>query len=113
MYVRIHRIVQHQEEVCLTFSQTFKWGFSFLQIFIIVIALLIWTMGTCLLWLKSHFRLPFQDHLEVPRGYKPLLLLAQTIDHQFDAVGFDVHSLTNKQLKTEIRRSPGEESISL
>ncbi|KAI3327382.1 hypothetical protein HD806DRAFT_486918 [Xylariaceae sp. AK1471] len=90
---------------CQPIQDRFKWGFSYLQIFIIVIALLSWTLGTCILWLKSHFLLPFQDELEVPRGYTALLLFADTIDEQLSGAGFDTQFLTNNQFNTEIQKS--------
>ncbi|KAI8630873.1 hypothetical protein F5Y19DRAFT_473993 [Xylariaceae sp. FL1651] len=90
---------------CQPTQNKFRWGFSFLQVFILVVSLLVWTFGTCILWLKSYFRLPFQAQLEVPRGYTALLLIAETIEEQLDQVGLDAISLTNRQMKAEIQKS--------
>ncbi|KAI1131225.1 hypothetical protein F5Y10DRAFT_79838 [Nemania abortiva] len=98
---------------CQPVRNRFKWGFSFLQIFILVIGLLVWTFGTCLLWLQSRIRLPFQDQLEIPRGYKGWLLFADTIVRQLKWAGFDARSLMNSQMKTAIRKSLRRGAISL
>ncbi|KAI0100738.1 hypothetical protein GGR51DRAFT_343207 [Nemania sp. FL0031] len=98
---------------CQPVQNTFKWGFSFLQIFILVIGLWVWSFGTSILFLQSRFRLPFQDHSEIPTGYKGWLIFTDSIVRQLRFAGFDARSLTNSQLETEIRKSLRRGAISL
>ncbi|KAI1346320.1 hypothetical protein F5Y01DRAFT_321917 [Xylaria sp. FL0043] len=90
---------------CQALGAEFQWGFSYLQLFIIVILLIIWTSGTCLLRHRAHRFLPLEGQPERPRGFRALLLVAEAIESELQASGIDPHSLKNKQLKHQIYKS--------
>ncbi|KAI1274864.1 hypothetical protein F5Y07DRAFT_371738 [Xylaria sp. FL0933] len=87
---------------CQALGAEFQWGFSYLQLFIIVILLIIWTSGTCLLRHRAHQFLPLEGQPERPRGFRALLLLAEAIQIELQTSGIDPHSLKNNQLKHQI-----------
>ncbi|CAJ2504377.1 Uu.00g117710.m01.CDS01 [Anthostomella pinea] len=97
---------------CQPVQDRFKWGFSFLQVFIMLVLLLVWTIGTYLMWLKAHLQLPLQEQPEVPRGWRSVLILAETISREIKENGLDASSLTDRELKREIRKHLQGGSIS-
>lgn len=63
-------------------QDTYQWGFSFLQVFIVANLLLVWTMGVWLVWLKAHSSL-LDSKFRVPSTYQAILALAENIQSQF------------------------------
>lgn len=82
--------------------QSFQWGFSYIQLFIVVVILFTWTSGTCVLRYRTHRFPPLQDQPERPRGVRALLLLAGAIESELEASGIDPHKTTDKQLNRHI-----------
>ncbi|KAI0457980.1 hypothetical protein F5B21DRAFT_462399 [Xylaria acuta] len=97
---------------CKPTGDIFKWGFSFWQLFIFLVLLLTWSVGTYLLWAKAQSILPPQDQAEQRRGLKALLLLAEITRGELGRHGIDPHSLTSKELKREIHKNLKGGSIS-
>ncbi|KAI1118895.1 hypothetical protein F5Y14DRAFT_398091 [Nemania sp. NC0429] len=87
---------------CKTLGESFQWGFSYIQLFIVLLTLAIWTDGMCLLRHHTHRFQPLRGQPERPRGVRPLLLLAEAIEGQLGASGIDPHTKTNKQLGRHI-----------
>lgn len=103
-YVQQHGSCQQQN--------TFQWGFSFLQVFIMAILLLIWTCGTYLLWHGAHKRLEKRQQAEVdreiPSEYKAALTFVSHLHSEITTAGKGrPESLTNKELEKAIRTDLG------
>ncbi|KAI1737957.1 hypothetical protein F4680DRAFT_426655 [Xylaria scruposa] len=90
---------------CKTLGESFQWGFSYIQLFIIVLLLIIWTTGTCLLRYQTNRYPPLQDQPERPRGLRALILLAEAVKSDLEANGINPHTLTNKQLNRLIYKN--------
>ncbi|KAK0619454.1 hypothetical protein B0T14DRAFT_455773 [Immersiella caudata] len=84
--------------------QKYLWGFSYIQLFLNTLLYLIWTIGLHIMWLKSQAQLPLKGTPEVPRGWRALIHLGETIRKDLDRRGIDPEKLTDRQLKTEIRK---------
>ncbi|KAK4212638.1 hypothetical protein QBC37DRAFT_483654 [Rhypophila decipiens] len=102
-YVQEHGSCQQQK--------SYQWGFSFLQVFLMAILLLIWTSGTYFTWLKAHKTLEKQVQLdevdkEVPSEFKSALTFASTVQFEMAMAGKEKPelSLTNGQLHSAIQR---------
>ncbi|KAK0653027.1 hypothetical protein B0T16DRAFT_110220 [Cercophora newfieldiana] len=84
--------------------QQYLWGFSYVQLFLNLLLYFIWTIGLYIMWLKSAVQLPLKGSPEVPRGWRALIHLGETIRRDLDRRGIDPDKLTDRQLKTEIRK---------
>ncbi|TRX93468.1 hypothetical protein FHL15_005743 [Xylaria flabelliformis] len=90
---------------CKTIGESFQWGFSYIQLFTILLLLIIWTSGTCLLRYQTHKFPPLQDQPERPRGLRALVLLAEAVKSGLEANGIDPHTLTDRQLNRLIYKN--------
>ncbi|KAI0841154.1 hypothetical protein F5Y06DRAFT_308074 [Hypoxylon sp. FL0890] len=97
---------------CQPVRDRYKWGFSFVQVFLVVTVLAIWTIGTYIMWLKARFQLPLQGQVEIPRGWRSVLILAENMNKQLLDAGIDALSLTDRQLKQEIKKQLHGGSVS-
>ncbi|KAI3332228.1 hypothetical protein HD806DRAFT_479848 [Xylariaceae sp. AK1471] len=97
---------------CKPLGESFQWGFSYIQLFIVVLLLTIWTSCTCILRHRTRLFLPLQDQPERPRGLRAVLLLAEAIKSELEASGINPHTLTNKRLKRQINKQLKGGSIS-
>ncbi|KAK0748475.1 hypothetical protein B0T21DRAFT_389336, partial [Apiosordaria backusii] len=93
-----------QNGKCQPASDMYKWGFSFMQAFVMLVALLVWSLGTWMMWLQANFNLPLQKHSEVPDMWKSILHLSDCMNKEFAAYGLDVTGLSNRQIEDEITR---------
>ncbi|KAK3348951.1 hypothetical protein B0T25DRAFT_503842 [Lasiosphaeria hispida] len=84
--------------------QKYMWGFSYMQLFINTILLILWTVGTFIMWVKAHFRLPLHDYPEVPRGWRAIRELSHAMDAEFDRNDIDADAVTDDELKKAIRK---------
>lgn len=66
--------------------------------------LIIWIIGIFLTWRTAHARLYFSNNLEVPRGWRAILLLAEAIKQELVEADIDPHSMKDRQLKVEIEQ---------
>lgn len=67
----------------LTVLQTYKWGFSFLQVFIALCLMATWTMAIWAVWLRAHVRLSSRGPYEFPTQYQGAMVLSNSIEEEF------------------------------
>ncbi|KAL7619460.1 hypothetical protein AAE478_009999 [Parahypoxylon ruwenzoriense] len=97
---------------CQPVLNEYRWGFSFIQLFILSSLMLVWTTGISIMWLQAHLKLPLRGHPEVPTGWRALLLLAEAIRKELTEAGINPASLKDEQVKDEIRKHLQGGSIS-
>ncbi|KAI1460424.1 hypothetical protein F4805DRAFT_392504 [Annulohypoxylon moriforme] len=90
-----------------------KWGFSFIQIFLALLTLTVWTTGTSILWHEARSNLRLLRGTTVPRGWRPILILAENMTKEMRRAGLDAYSLTDQELKDEVKNRLNGGSISL
>ncbi|OBS29478.1 hypothetical protein FPOA_03415 [Fusarium poae] len=83
--------------------QRYQWGFSFLQLYIVTILLLLWSLALVALWKTSHDMLKLNHRETTSQDWKGLLDLTDKIRMQVDQAGIDIDSLSDKQLEYEIQ----------
>ncbi|USP80363.1 hypothetical protein yc1106_07637 [Curvularia clavata] len=85
---------------------TYKWGFSFLQLFLCILLLLAWTIGIYIMWLYTHYTLLLHSRLseEVSGTHRAVLELAAAMQSELDLADLDVSLLREKQLDERIRK---------
>ncbi|KAK3378805.1 hypothetical protein B0T24DRAFT_522841 [Lasiosphaeria ovina] len=93
--------------------QNYVWGFSFIQLYINILLLLVWSVGIFILWVKAQRHLPLPGEIEVPQGWKALIELSSTMKQELDSKNINPKNLTDKQLKDKIRKSLRDGSVSL
>lgn len=71
----------------VTLVQTYKWGFSFLQVFIALCLMAIWTLAIWMVWLRAHIRLSSRGAYEVPTRYQGAMRLSKAIEEEFEGYG--------------------------
>lgn len=91
----------------------YLWGFSYIQLFLNAILLILWTVGVFIMWHKTHLKLPLSEYPEVPRGWEAVRELSHAMDKGFDGYGVDADGVTDANLKNEIRRRMKGGSIGL
>ncbi|WQF79509.1 hypothetical protein CDEST_04523 [Colletotrichum destructivum] len=82
--------------------ESYEWGFSFLQLYILVILLLVWTLCIAFVWLKARMTMRMRRRRDVPRGYKGVLELAGAIRKELQECNPD--DLSHDQLYEEIKK---------
>ncbi|KAK0707852.1 hypothetical protein B0H67DRAFT_647991 [Lasiosphaeris hirsuta] len=85
-------------------AQIYQWGFSLVQATLSGALAIVWTAGLYALYLAAHLQLPLVDTPEIPRGWRAVMLLGDTIRRELDAHGIDPDRVTDKQLKRMVRR---------
>ncbi|XP_014551170.1 hypothetical protein COCVIDRAFT_31238 [Bipolaris victoriae FI3] len=85
---------------------TYKWGFSFLQLFFCILLLLAWTIGIYIMWLYTHYTLLLRSRLseEVSGAHRAVLELAAAMQSELDLAELDVSLLREKQLEERIKK---------
>ena len=84
--------------------QTYQWGFSFLQLHLVVILHLIWITGTYIMWLKTSLIMRQRGRNEVAGEYKAVLELAAAMHHQFAKGQEDPLAFTERELSQRIKK---------
>ncbi|KAI1386794.1 uncharacterized protein F4822DRAFT_411246 [Hypoxylon trugodes] len=97
---------------CQTVQDRFKWGFSYIQSYILVILLSIWTIGIWMMWLKARRQLPPKDQVQIPKGWRAILVLAERMNEELQNANIDINFLTDQQLKEEIQKQLHGGSVS-
>ncbi|KAH7003080.1 hypothetical protein EDB82DRAFT_482564 [Fusarium venenatum] len=87
--------------------QRYQWGFSFLQLYFVIVLLLLWSLALVVLWKTSHDMLKLNRREITSQDWKGLLDFTNTIRTQLEHAGVDVDSLTDKQLDDEILKLQG------
>ncbi|KAH6869687.1 hypothetical protein B0T10DRAFT_523526 [Thelonectria olida] len=90
----------------------FQWGFSFIQVTLMAIFLVIWTAGIYVMWLKAHLTLRLNGHPGTAQGWKCLLQLAEVMEKQLKGAGIDSKALSDPELKDQIRKLLESGSVS-
>ncbi|KAI0889345.1 uncharacterized protein GGS22DRAFT_153679 [Annulohypoxylon maeteangense] len=80
-----------------------KWGFSFIQVFFALLFLTVWTIGTSILWHEARSNLCLLSQAVVPKGWRPILILAENMKKEMGRAGLDACSLTGQELEDEIK----------
>ncbi|KAK0716380.1 hypothetical protein B0H67DRAFT_667261 [Lasiosphaeris hirsuta] len=80
-------------------TQIYNWGFSLVQATITAALAMIWTIGLYIMYLAAHLQLPLMDTPEIPRGWRAVVRLGETIRRELDSHGIDPESLIDKQPK--------------
>ncbi|KAK4464984.1 hypothetical protein QBC42DRAFT_262282 [Cladorrhinum samala] len=82
--------------VCQPSTDRYKWGFSYIQLFVLNILLILWTLGTCLMWACA----VLEREVETPGQWKSVLHLAKTMAEQLGCIerGIDPNELENREL---------------
>ena len=83
-------------------SQTYKWGFAFLILYILIVLLLIWTIGIYLTWLHAYFALESIGRPASAADYKAILDLATAVRKEFIETGQDPSELTSDEIRKHI-----------
>ncbi|XEV00966.1 hypothetical protein FSHL1_006253 [Fusarium sambucinum] len=82
--------------------QRYQWGFSFMQLYLVIVLLLLWSLALVVLWKTSHDMLKHNRREITSQGWKGLLDFTNAIRTQLEHAGVDVDSLTDKELDDEI-----------
>ncbi|KAK7422060.1 hypothetical protein QQX98_001802 [Neonectria punicea] len=101
----IYNIKELQEHgSCQPILQKFQWGFSFIQVMLMLIFLLMWTIGIYTMWLKARLTLSLNGHPGTAHGWKCLLQLAVVMEKQLEDASIDSSVLSESELNAEIRK---------
>jgi hypothetical protein len=91
--------------ICQDISENkYQWGFSFLILFIFLCLLLIWTTGTCIIWLKSRGVVKHRQTEADIGTYTGILELSKAITHNFESISQDPGKLKEHQIHATISR---------
>uniref|UniRef100_A0A8H7NPF8 Uncharacterized protein n=1 Tax=Bionectria ochroleuca TaxID=29856 RepID=A0A8H7NPF8_BIOOC len=89
---------------CQPIQNRYQWGFSFLQLFINIILLSLWTIGMALVWVKSHLTLKLNGFAAIYNNWKGLLEFTEVLGGQLKAAKIEYLSIDDKQLELEIEK---------
>lgn len=91
-------------KIILTNFQDYRWGFSFLQLFIMIILLILWSGGMYIMWLHSHLLMKKRGRNLLAGEHKAVLELADAMRAQIEEHGQETlgHSATLTEF--ELRR---------
>lgn len=93
--------------------QRYQWGFSFLQLFIVTVLLLLWFAAVYTLWLKGQLDLKQRQGDEAPARFAAVLDLAEALRHELSSVGEVPGALTNRQLRRCVSEQLGGGRVAL
>jgi hypothetical protein len=85
-------------------SGTYKWGFSFLLLFVFLLTLLIWSIGMGVVWVRTDLTLRAREIRDIPGKYKAIIELAEALQKEFDKEGMDPVDLKEEQITRKIRQ---------
>ncbi|KAK7716923.1 hypothetical protein SLS63_010930 [Diaporthe eres] len=83
---------------------TYKWGFSFLQAFIAMLLMSLWSLSVYVMWLKAHLKLSSRGPYEIPNRYKAAVKLTRAIAVDFGDAD-QATALSNKEFSTHVSRN--------
>ncbi|KAF2434612.1 hypothetical protein EJ08DRAFT_627574 [Tothia fuscella] len=83
---------------------TYKWGFSFLILFVCLVCLIVWTIGTYILWLKAHLALRAKGDTGVAGEYKAIIELSEAMTISLRSYREKPETLHEKQIRKIIRK---------
>ncbi|KZL67867.1 hypothetical protein CI238_12980 [Colletotrichum incanum] len=82
--------------------ESYEWGFSYLQLYILIVLLLVWTLCLAYMWLKARLTMRMRQRYDVPRGYKGVVELSNTIRKELQESNPD--DLSHDQLYEEVKK---------
>jgi hypothetical protein len=84
-------------------TSTYKWGFSFMILFICLLLVLLWSIGTYIMWLKAHLALRAHGEPEIVGEYKAVIELAAAMNNEFGKHNENTEFLREQQIQGKIR----------
>ncbi|KAH7068137.1 hypothetical protein BKA63DRAFT_521202 [Paraphoma chrysanthemicola] len=92
-------------------TETYQWGFSFIQLHLMLFFLLIWTSGTYTMWLRAHITMQNRGRDQVAGEHKSIVELAAAMQSRFrsekgDSAGITTE-LTEEHFKQHIAENQG------
>ncbi|KAH6631476.1 hypothetical protein F5144DRAFT_219916 [Chaetomium tenue] len=80
-------------------NNTYQWGFSFVQLFIVMSLLFLWFVAVYTMWLRGYLELKRRQGDEAPTRYQAVLDLAEALNHELDGVDEAPKVPTNRELE--------------
>lgn len=78
--------------------QSYKWGFSFFQLYIMIAMVLVWTLGIYMMWLQAHLTMRKRGRQDVAGEQKAILELAESMRHNLMKHGHDPSTMTEAEI---------------
>ncbi|KAH7087845.1 hypothetical protein FB567DRAFT_592502 [Paraphoma chrysanthemicola] len=95
--------------------KTYYWGFSFIQLNIMLILCIIWTIGISAMWIQSYMTMKQRGRTHVAGEYKAVLELAHAITTQLHDAGQasakEVLDLSESELRRRFKKDLNDGSI--
>ncbi|KAF2869436.1 hypothetical protein BDV95DRAFT_99821 [Massariosphaeria phaeospora] len=88
-------------------TKNYQWGFSFIQLFLMVLLLLFWTIGIYFMWLSAYYNMRARGRDAVAREYKAIVDLAGAMHKGLPTDRQDLQILTEKEIKALVKESNG------
>lgn len=86
-------------------SQDYKWGFSFLQLYLMILIMWILSCGVWTLHISTTFELRHRNKPPLRVGeYKAVLKLAERVSHDFNQISEDPGALHEAGIRRRIRK---------
>ncbi|CAO2654126.1 Nn.00g108590.m01.CDS01 [Neocucurbitaria sp. VM-36] len=86
----------------------YRWGFSYVQLFFMVVFLIIWSVGIYILWLRSHIIMKRRGRQAVAGEVKAVFELADAMQMQLEEhgieEGFKISTLSESRLRRRITK---------
>ncbi|EFQ29676.1 uncharacterized protein GLRG_04820 [Colletotrichum graminicola M1.001] len=102
---------RERDSIAESVRESYEWGFSYLQLFILITLLLVWTLCIAYMWIKARLTMRMRRTYDVPKEYKGVLELSDAIRKQLQES--DPDDLSHNQLREEIKKRLGGGSIEL
>ncbi|KAK2010430.1 hypothetical protein LZ32DRAFT_630193 [Colletotrichum eremochloae] len=91
--------------------ESYEWGFSYLQLFIMIVLLIVWTLCLGYMCVKARLTMRMRQTYDVPKEYKGVLELSNAIRKQLQES--DPDDLSHDQLHKEVKKRLGGGRIEL
>ncbi|KAF4447679.1 hypothetical protein F53441_8825 [Fusarium austroafricanum] len=82
----------------------YQWGFSFLQLFVMMILLQVWSLGLVVMWKNAHYTLRLNNNAAPSGGWKILLEFTAAINLELEDNGMDPDTMEDKHIEHEIEQ---------
>jgi hypothetical protein len=91
-------------EIYFNTTQHYQWGFSFIQLNLMLLLLIMWTVGTYTMWLSAHITMKQRGRKQVAGEYKAILELANAMQIQLLSHSGSSEKTTANMSESELRR---------
>lgn len=102
--VYTHRSFLHHTKI----EQTYQWGFSFVQLNIMIILLWLWTVGIAIMWISAKFTMKQRGREHVAGQYKAVYELSEAMQEQIlpleNEDGRDMRHITEATLRQRVTK---------